>query len=147
MTGKLTREEIAAIEHGCAMLYHRLGVAADHAFRGFVECFAKEAVWVRPSMSMRGRDEIRAFIDKESARSTRHLTRHLYSTIVIDVADRNRARGVAYAFIYRDESPANLPAPMQLPELVVSYQSEFIFEDGGWKFSRHEAEHTFSRYA
>jgi hypothetical protein len=144
----LTREEVAEVQLGCMMLYHRLGVAADLAFEGFANCFARQAVWIRPSMEMVGQDQIRAFVESEKVRAASHLTRHMYSTISIDAIDRDHATGVAYAVIYRREDwPADRPAPMALPELLASYRSEFVFEGGSWKFSRHEATHTFAQYA
>src|ERR1700733_6405471 len=78
--------EIVAIEHACSKLYQRLGVAADSDFDGFVECFSPGVVWKRPTMTMRGHDEVKAFLAQELERtrqhaSTGHLTRHHYTTI------------------------------------------------------------------
>src|ERR1700722_12799246 len=90
--------EIVAIEHACSKLYQRLGVAADSDFDGFVECLSPDVVWTRPTMTMRGHEEVKAFLAQELERtrqhaSTGHLTRHLYTTIVIDVRDRSHAVG------------------------------------------------------
>jgi SnoaL-like domain len=144
----LAEQEESAIEQACTKLYHRMGVAADSNLLDFLKLFTTDVVWARPSMVMRGHDEIRAFLTAEAERTASHLTRHLYTTIVIDVIDAEHASGRAYATIYRDENPGNdRPVPMQLPELVVDYNTRFAREDGQWKISRHTANLSFSRHA
>jgi hypothetical protein len=144
----ISDEELVAIEHACAKLYHRLGIAADSGFVGFIDCFSRDIVWTRPSMVMRGHEEVGAFLAEELARTRGHLTRHLYTTIVIDVIDRQAAVGRAYAMIYRDESfNGTTPAPMTDPEVVVEYHTEFKREGLEWKMSRHSAQLIFSWHA
>ena len=153
MTEQLSLSETAVIEHACAKLYYRLGLAADANFAGFIDCFSRDIVWVRPTMEMRGLAEVKSFLDQEVARITPvngigHMTRHLYTNIVIDVVDRGKAHGRAYATIYRDERfDGQLPAPMAEPEVIVEYKSEFSLEDGAWKISRHMAWLVMSRHA
>jgi hypothetical protein len=144
----LTEQEERAIEQACTKLYHRMGLAADSNLLDFLKLFTTDVVWERPAMVMRGHDEVRAFLTAEAERTASHVTRHLYTTIVIDVTDAERAGGRAYATIYRDENAGDgLPVPMQLPELIVSYNTEFARENGQWKISRHAASLIFSRHA
>jgi hypothetical protein len=144
----LTGEEERAIEQACAKLYHRMGLAADTNLLDFLELFTTDIVWTRPSMTMHGHDEVRAFLAAETERTAPHLTRHLYTTIVIDVIDADNAKGRAYATIYRNENAGDgRPAPMQLPELVVDYHTSFAREESRWKISRHTANLAFSRHA
>jgi hypothetical protein len=143
----LPEQEERAIELACTKLYHRMGLAADSNLLEFLDLFTADIVWTRPTMTMHGHDEVRAFLTAEAERTATHVTRHLYTTVVIEVIDAERASGRAYATIYRDENPRNgLPVPMQLPELVVSYDTGFGREDGQWKISQHTATVTFSRH-
>jgi hypothetical protein len=140
--------EERAIEQACTKLYHRMGLAADSNLLDFLDLFTTDIVWTRPTMTMRGHDEVRAFLAAEAERTASHVTRHLYTTIVIDVIDADHASGRAYAMIYRDENPGDSrPVPMQLPELIVAYDTGFARETDQWKISRHTANLTFSRHA
>lgn len=144
----LPEEQERAIELACTKLYHRMGLAADSNLLEFLDLFTTDIVWTRPTMVMHGHDEVRAYLTAEAERTAAHVTRHLYTTVVIDVIDAEHASGRAYATIYRDENPrGGLPVPMELPELVVSYDTGFGREDGQWKISRHTATLTFSRHA
>jgi len=144
----LPGETERAIEQACTKLYHRMGLAADSNLLEFLDLFTTDIVWTRPATVMRGHGEVRAFLTAEAERTASHVTRHLYTTVVIDVTDAEHASGRAYATIYRDEDPrGGLPVPMRLPELVVSYDTGFRREDGQWKISRHTATLVFSRHA
>jgi hypothetical protein len=148
VTDSISKSEALAIEHACAKLYHRLGIAADSGLEGFIDCFSSDVVWTRPTMVLRGHDEVRGFLAEERARTAGHLTRHLYTTIVIDVVDRDNARGRAYAVIYRaEEFDGTMPAPMAQPEHVVDYRTEFRKDGDEWKMAAHAAQLVFSRHA
>jgi ketosteroid isomerase-like protein len=148
----LTEMEIGHIEHACARVYHRIAVAADAGFAGYEDCFTDDVVWVRPDMEMHGHGEMRAFLNAELARMQQdnpphgHLLRHMYTTILIDVTSPIMALGKAYALNFRDERfDGTMPAPMNTPELIAAYQSEFRKTDKGWRISRHTARHIFRR--
>jgi hypothetical protein len=147
-TSGLAAEDERAIEQACTKLYHRMGLAADSNLLDFLDLFTTDIVWTRPAMTMHGHEEVRTFLAAEAERTATHVTRHLYTTIVIDVIDADHAGGRAYATIYRDENPGDgRPVPMQLPELIVAYETGFAREKGQWKISRHRANLTFSRHA
>src|SRR3984893_2079335 len=95
-----TEIEASAIEHQCAKLYHRLGMAADGGFEGFVDCMSRDVVWIRPGMTMVGHEQVSAYLGQEKARIINangyaHLTRHVYTTIVVERVDGDHATGRA----------------------------------------------------
>lgn len=139
------------IEHDCTMLMHRYAVNADQHIDRFFEVFTPDALWVRPGMEMRGHAEIQAFMDN-MAKSLReanphgHLTRHLMTTMRIDVVDADKAEGVTYALVFREENFAGtVPVAMNQIELVVEYRDIFVRTPNGWLIDRHEAQHVFRR--
>jgi hypothetical protein len=148
----LSEVEIGHIEHACARVYHRIAVAADAGFVGYEDCFTEDVVWVRPDMEMHGHTAMRTFLNSELARMQQdnpphgHLMRHMYTTILIDAITPGFAKGRAYAINFRDERFNGVtPAPMNTPELIAAYESEFRKTDRGWLISRHSARHIFRR--
>src|SRR5260221_1647301 len=135
----LTEMAVGHIEHACARVYHRIAVAADAGFVGYEDCFTPDVVWIRPGMEMRGHGEMRDFLNTELERMRLdnpphgHLLRHMYTTILIDVTSAQTATGVAYAINFRAERfNGILPAPMNTPELIAAYESEFRKTENGW---------------
>ena len=151
MSTPFSDQQRREIEHDCTMLMHRYAVNADHHIDRFHEVFTKDALWVRPGMEMRGHAEIQGFMDANLAamraeKPSGQLTRHMITTVRIDVADIDRAQGVTYALVFRDaDYTGALPVAMNQIELLVEYRDEFRPTSLGWRISRHEAQFIFKR--
>jgi len=129
----------------------RLAIAFAHAVdhrdtERAVAVFAPDATFERRGEVLRGHGEIRA---AQQARAPGIVTRHLCSTIDIQVLDHRHARGTVYFLLYRHESaaPGGGPAPLGQPETLGEYQDEYILSDGGWRIARRVAKAAFRRSA
>lgn len=148
---QLTDEQRRSIENDCTMLMYRYAIYADHHPECFSEVFAEDAVWIRPGMEMHGAAEAQKFMD-EAQRACRqdnphgHLTRHAITTSLVEVQDHDRAEGIFYGLVFRDEDFAgSLPVSMNTMELVVEYRTRFVRTAAGWRIGRHQAQHVFRR--
>lgn len=129
----------------------RLAIAFAHAVdhrdtERAVALFAPDATFERRGEVLRGHAAIRA---AQQARVPGIVTRHLCSTIDIQVMDDRHAKGTVYFLLYKHESavPGSGPAPLGQPETLGEYQDEYILSDTGWKISKRVAKAAFRRTA
>ena len=129
----------------------RYAICADRDLLRLPELFAEDGIWVRPGNDMRGHREMRAFVEQVqrgilASNPNGHLTRHMFTTSMIEAQDDDHASGIFYALVFRDEhNDGTLPRPMNMIELVVEYRTDFKRTESGWRIVRHEAEHVFRR--
>ncbi|VTU45816.1 SnoaL-like domain protein (plasmid) [Variovorax sp. SRS16] len=142
----LSDAQVATVQTACASVlacYCHCADSRDHA--AFAELFAPDGVWKRPGMVMRGRDEIRRFMD---ARPTGHVTRHVCGSIHVEVIDQDHARGLSYTTVYRDPAYGGTgPAKLVQPQMVVDYRDEFVRIDGRWHIGARHTTVVFSDQA
>lgn len=137
-------EEILAARQ-CERLAIEFAHAVDHReIEKVVAVFAPEATFERRGEVLKGHAEIRAAQEK---RAPGLVTRHLCSTIDIQVLDERHAKGVVYFLLYRYEGAAAMPGPVPLgqPETVGEYQDDYVLTGSGWKIARRVAKAAFRR--
>lgn len=140
-----------AVEHDCVMLMQRYAVTADRDITALADLFAEDGVWVRPGMEMRSPAEMREAMGGVAAgilagNPHGHVTRHMFTTCLVEADDDDHAHGTFYAQVFRDETfDGTMPRPMNSPELIVEYNTAFRRTGQGWRIARHEAKFAFRR--
>jgi ketosteroid isomerase-like protein len=144
--------EILAIETSCKRLLMRYCAASDRKdFDTLMTVFADDAVWQRPDQPLLvGAGQIRGFFEALEAKRvsdefpTGHKQRHLVTTFHVDVLSPREATSIAYALVWRDETPpATGPSAMRQPEVLVEYHDRYRKTAEGWRIVEHEARHAF----
>lgn len=134
-----------AIEHAC----RRLSITYAHAVDDndadrFAALFADDGV-----LATSGRTVGRADIRRRIARRNPELrSRHVISTVLIDVHDEHTASGVSYLTLYRHlGAESGDPEPIELvgPAAVGEYRDRFVRVDGEWLFAERRVEFAFMR--
>ncbi len=140
--------ERRAIEAECARLPNAFAVFIDfRRFDELSELFAETALLNLDGWSLAGREAIRAYMH---TRPKTRTTRHVVSSILIEVQDTSRAIGTTYVTSYRfdgsDEKPRNR-IPFDGPFVVGNYHDEYVCRDGVWRFARRKLDAVFMRPA
>lgn len=129
----------ALIERACERLMIEYCHLVDHgeAARA-ANLFTEDGVWTTSGSSSSGRDEIRKGFQARQDMVGR-MSRHVCTNALIDVLDRNSAKGVVYLTLYRhDGVPDRATSPTQPPVMIGEYRDEFKRTAEGWKFHRRE---------
>lgn len=124
------------IEHACERLVYEYCHVIDHGEAARVaELFAADGVWRSPDVAREGRPAIAAAFQTRQD-NTGRISRHVCSTVLIDVVDADTARGLTYVTLYRHDGPAGRrAAPLDgLPEIVGEYRDTFVRTPEGWRF-------------
>lgn len=129
----MTRKEARGIEHDCARLiadYANRNDAADWA--GVAALFADDGRLARPTAPndwITGREAILAAFLARPARTTRHLC----TNIVIDVIDRDTARGHSAVALFLADDLVK----------IGSFDDAFVHTAAGWRFAERRGSLTF----
>lgn len=129
----MTREEVRGIEHDCARLiadYANRNDAADWA--GVAALFVEDGRLARPTAPddwITGHDAILSAFLARPARTTRHLC----TNIVIDVIDRDRARGYSAVALFLADDLVK----------IGSFDDAFVRTAEGWRFAERHGSLTF----
>ena len=99
------------------------------------ELFAPDGVWTSAEAAREGRSAIAAAFQARQD-NTGRISRHVCSTVLIDVIDAHSAQGLTYVTLYRhDGKPGRSAAPLdRLPEIVGEYRDTFVQTPDGWRF-------------
>lgn len=101
--------------------------------------FADDGVWQSLDTVHDGRAAITAAFNSRQANASR-MSRHVCSTILVDVIDADHARALTYVTLYRhDGKPGRRLSPLdRLPEIVGDYRDTFVRTPAGWRFKTRE---------
>lgn len=131
--------DLLAIERECARLVAQYCQLIDHGRAGRVcDLFTEDAVWASPETTLSGREEIaRSFQRREQNAGRR--SRHVCSTMLLDVLGPDEATGVTYLTLYRDDGPVGRGVSrIGGPAVVGEYRDRFVRTDAGWRIQRRE---------
>ena len=129
----------------CQRLVAAFAYHVDHrGADGAANVFAQDATFERRGEVLKGREAIRASIDKRPAQVR---TRHLCSPPHVEVIDAHNARAVTPFTLYRSEHPEDAPNPVpvvSVPELVGEYEDSCQLTPEGWRIQARRAIAIFS---
>ncbi len=137
MTDSLSTLERIEIERACERLVYLYSRALDLGdMPAAADCFAEHGSLARPTKPdeiIQGREAIRASL---LSRPKTLLTRHLATNVVIDVEERDSARGLSYLTLIATTPQAGAAAPFasEGPMYVGEFRDRFVREHGAWKF-------------
>jgi hypothetical protein len=135
MSGALTSIERAAIGWECERLIHLYAMLNDAGdFTAMAEMFTDDGVFARPSQGdvlIRGKAAILAAYTSRPPR----FTRHLISSVVVTVEDRDNARAHSYLSLHTGQPGEGLPRPAEPAHLIGDFKDRFVLRAGIWRFS------------
>jgi hypothetical protein len=107
-----------------------------------LDLFTEDGRFDRLGTVFSGRDDIRRFLE---ARPADVVTRHLCTTIRIDVQSQDAATGVCYVLFFNGKAAADgkLPIAPSAPG-VVEYHDTFARTAAGWRFSERRVRLVFT---
>ena len=141
----MTPTETMLIERACERLAVDFAHGVDHRETDkVVALFTPDATFERRGEVLRGQAEIRAAQEK---RPKALVTRHLCTTLQVEVLDARRARGCVYFVLFRHEGEVSGPAPLGQAETVGEYHDDYVLTDAGWRIARRVAKAAFRRAA
>ena len=127
----MSQETIEQLE--CAQVLARLFHRLDKAdYEGVADQFSTACDWHRQGKVLANRAQIIAALQLRP----RHLfVQHILHEVVCDPAGPDRMSGFAYMTVFRKEfdAPPALPLPTERPDMLISWQAEFIRENGAWR--------------
>jgi hypothetical protein len=129
-----TSERIA-IQADCTQLINEFSWRVDaFDYDGVVALFVPDCTFSRADKVFKGIEGLRVSLN---ARPRDRVTRHICSNIVIDVADRDRASGKAYALVFghRGTLKEGEEAPLGTPDSLILYDAQFVRTDAGWRIA------------
>ncbi|MCW3838326.1 nuclear transport factor 2 family protein [Sphingomonas canadensis] len=138
---KLTGAEIAAIRQECETLAARYSLYLDGKdWQNLPSVFAEDGVWDILSNHLAGRDAIRDYWKSRTADwAPTHGRLHQVTNQVIDVIDRDHARGTSMVIVYFfDTAPGANKA--LTPLLIARNHDEFVRTAEGWKIKHRRVE-------
>jgi hypothetical protein len=137
MPAELSPAERLEIERACERIVYAYSRAMDVGDMGTAaDLFATEGIFARPmtpDQLITGREAIRASL---LSRPKTLLTKHLVTSVMIDVESRDTARGLSYLTMI-STTPAEGAKPPHLsagPLWFGEMQDRFVREGGVWKF-------------
>jgi len=134
-----TPAERMQIERACERLMIEYCHLVDHGEAArLADLFTEDGVWTSSEGTSSGRDGLRKGFQARPDMAGR-MSRHVCTNALIDVLDRNSAKGVVYLTLYRhDGVPGRATSPIQTPFKIGEYRDEFKRTAAGWKFHRRE---------
>jgi len=136
MPDTLTAAERIEIERACERLVYEYARALDLGdLSGAADFFAANGSMSRPmtpDQIIEGRETIRASL---LTRPKGLLTKHLATNVLIEVENRDSARGISYLTMVAT-SAGDTPPPFVSPGPIYfgEFKDRFVREQGVWKF-------------
>src|SRR5580658_3197920 len=137
MSDVLSAVERMEIERACERLTFDYGRALDLGdMNAAADCFAERGSFARPmnpGQLIEGREAIRASL---LTRPKTLLTKHLTTSVMIEVESRDAARGLSYLTMIATTPPQGVAPPFTSagPVFFGEMQDRFVRENGVWKF-------------
>jgi hypothetical protein len=137
MSDVLSAVERMEIERACERLTYAYGRALDLGdMNAAADCFAEKGSFARPmnpGQVIQGREEIRASL---LTRPKSLLTKHLTTSVMIDVESRDTASGLSYLTMIATTPADSAAAPFisNGPVYFGEMRDRFVRENGAWKF-------------
>ena len=125
-------------KQACAEVVTRYAIAVnDWNLDAFVDLFTEDGEWHRPGdHTMRGRGEMRAYLESQPPPPHERTLRHVNGGILIEVIDEDNATAWSQTTVY-DTGPADpLPALMTGPDMIVEYRDRLVRREGRWRLFR-----------
>ena len=120
----------------CAQVLGRLFHRLDHFdYPGVAAQFTAACEWHRQGKVLRNHAEI---IDALKLRPAHLFVQHILHEVVCDPLDGGRMTGFAYMTVFRKEfdQPPALPLPTERPDMLISWNVEFVRDNGTWRICR-----------
>jgi SnoaL-like domain len=136
MTETLSAAERTAIERACERVVFAYSRALDLGdMSGAADFFAENGSFARPMAPenvIQGREAIRSAL---LTRPQTLLTKHLATNVMVDVVNRDEARGLSYLTMISTTPPADAAAPHVSagPMYFGEIKDRFVREGGEWK--------------
>ena len=137
MSEVLSAMERMEIERACERLTNAYGRALDLGdMNAAADCFAEQGSFARPmnpGQIIQGREAIRTSL---LTRPKTLLTKHLTTSVMIDVESRDSASGLSYLTMIATTPPEGAAAPFVSsgPMYFGEMRDRFVRERGVWKF-------------
>jgi hypothetical protein len=137
MSDVLSAIERMEIERACERVTYAYGRALDLGdMNAAADCFAENGSFARPmnpGQLIQGREAIRTSL---LTRPKTLLTKHLTTSVMIDVESRDAARGLSYLTMIATTPPEGAAPPFisHGPMYFGEMQDRFVREKGVWKF-------------
>ena len=133
----LSSIEAAAIRQECETVSNQYALYLDSKdWQHLPEVFATDGVWEVLGNRMVGRDAIRDYWRSRTADwKPTHGRLHSISNQVIQVIDRDHARGTSKVVIYFFDTTPGANKSL-VPSLIARNDDEFVRTDEGWKLKR-----------
>ncbi len=124
------------IERECERLVTRYCHLIDHGEAArVVDLFTDDGVWAGPGVKMEGREQIGKAFAARQAQAGR-MSRHVCQNFLCDVLDEDRAEGVVYLTLYRqDGEAARAVSSLTGPQMVGEYRDRFVRTEAGWRIA------------
>jgi len=136
MSTKPSTAECIEIERACERIIYAYSRALDLGdMSAAADFFAENGSFARPmtpTVIVQGREAIRAGL---LTRPKTLLTKHLATNVMIDVVNRDEARGHSYLTMISTTPAAGAEAPHVSagPVYFCEFADRFVREDGEWK--------------
>lgn len=138
---RLSETEKAAIRQACEDISEQYAHYLDTKdYEGMPNAFAPDGVWEVLGNKMVGSEEIREYWKRRTATwKPTEGWHHQISNQVIEVIDRDHARGVSYFVVYRfDTRPGGNKA--LTPAVITRSSDEYVRTPEGWRLKRRSIE-------
>ncbi len=112
---------------------------------GFVALFAPDGEWNRPGgHSMRGHEQIRAYIEHALVDPTVHTLRHVNGAALVEVEGPDSASCWSQTTVYDVPQGPPFPVPLTNADMVVEYRDLLSRRDGRWQIRRRDTTVVFA---
>jgi hypothetical protein len=131
----LSSTDRAVIAWECERLIHHYAMLNDAGdFQAMARMFTADGAFARPTDAdnlIRGREAILAMYLSRPPR----FTRHMITSVVIDVQDTDNASGHSYLSLHTAPAGATPPVQADASYLIGAFHDRFVREDDVWKFA------------
>lgn len=113
-------------------LFHRLDT---FDYNGVAAQFSESCEWHRQGKVLRTHADIIAALN---LRPQHLFVQHILHEVVCDPVGDDRMSGFAYMSVFRKEfdSPPQLPLPTERPDMLISWNAEFVRQGTDWRIRR-----------
>lgn len=133
---ELTDIEVAAIQQACETVSVEYAMYLDNKdWENMPNAFAPDGTWEVLGNTMTGPEEIQAYWRRRTADWDEHHGRlHQITNQVIEVIDRDNARGTSKVVIYFYDTREGMNESLA-PLLIAQNVDEYVRTDDGWRLS------------